>query len=368
MSDSGISTPGQFSNQKVLCDKYILIVDDDPIFRRITRAFLESQGCKVKDVQNGLEGLIVLKNEDIDLVLCDLSMPVLNGMEFVEELSLSYPALPMIVVSATEAISDVAKVLKYGVKDFLPKPIHDYFSLMSSIVNVLDDSSSRQEEPRDFVTQWFRVDDGEIPEEKELHRHLSYLQNNPSAARELLHAIMPDNDVFQGDWRFNYRLIQSAKVMPLVFDYSWLMDGQFAFYVVDSGSNPEHGVRSSLLLRSLYHDYIRHLKTPYLDLKEIAEIIEKGVCCSTDHSGSVSALFGSVDINNATLSILPAGLDCQWHANHEDIMIKGGVKLGDNCRRNFITKDLRLGVTSQVAVNNLDACSFSLDIVKMLRS
>jgi len=104
-------------------EKLVMLVDDDPIFRRITSGFLLSQGYKVIEAENGLDGLRKLKSAEPDIIMCDLAMPVLDGIEFVEEVSLEYPSLPLIVVSATDDMADVAKALRYGIKDFLPKPI-----------------------------------------------------------------------------------------------------------------------------------------------------------------------------------------------------------------------------------------------------
>lgn len=363
MAESGISALGQFPFQETLKGKSILIVDDDPIFRRITGAFLESQGCAVVEAENGLEGLQQLKNENLDLVMCDLSMPILNGIEFVEEISQSYPSLPMVVISATEEMSDVAKALKYGIKDFIAKPVDDYPGLAASLANILDDSSNHMAEQRDFASQWFRVDGGEVPEERELHWHLDYLQNNSSAAREVLQALMPENDTNQGDWRFSYRLLQSAEVMPLVFDYAWLMEGQFVFYLVDSGSNPIDGVGTSLLMRALFHDYVRNLPNVYADLKDLIEVIEQGIRC-TQSAGAVKALFGLVDTANGTLSILPTGLDSQWRQEQKSLSVKGGICLGEKATGNFITKGIKLDAASQLVVNNYGVCSFTLDIMK----
>lgn len=172
--------------QPTLDGKLILVVDDDPVFRRLTGGYLISQGCTVCEAGNGVEGLQALKAEAPDLVICDINMPVLNGLEFVEEVCQAYPSLPMIVISATEDISDVAKVLKYGIKDFLPKPIENYAFLGEALVNTLNDSSNYIADQRDFASQWFRVDGGgEMPEEEELHWHLEYLQKKPPALREI---------------------------------------------------------------------------------------------------------------------------------------------------------------------------------------
>ncbi|KGY12902.1 chemotaxis protein CheY [Vibrio tubiashii] len=343
--------------------KVIMLVDDDPIFRRITLGYLESQGYKVIEAEDGLDGLQKLRSTEPDLILCDLSMPILDGIEFVEEVSLEYPSLPLIVVSATDEISDVAKALRYGIKDFLAKPISNHEHLGCAIENTLDDSDNHLSDQRDFASQWFRVDSGDMPEEQELHWHLEYLEENPSAAKDLLHALLPEKDTSQGDWKCNYRLLQSTDVMPLVFDYAWLINGQFAFYLIDSASEEKHGAATTLLVRALFHDYLRNLKCFNADLKDIATLLEKGIKCS-ECSTPVNALFGIADLSEGTLSILPAGLDAQWSNGYFSQHISAGVKLGENCGKNFITMDLPIQSGSQLTLSRLGSSSFSLDIYR----
>ncbi|MEH0666481.1 response regulator [Vibrio scophthalmi] len=343
--------------------KLIMVVDDDPIFRRITTGFLTAQGYEVVEASDGLEGLKQLREHSPDLILCDLSMPVLDGIEFVEEVSLEYPSMPLIVVSATDEMSDVAKALRYGIKDFLPKPISNYEHLANAIEVTLEDSDNHLSDLRDFSSQWFRVDSGDMPEEQELHWHLEFLEDNPSAAKDLLHALLPDKDTSQGDWKCSYRLLQSTDVMPLVFDYAWLMNGQFAFYLVDSASSHHHGPAATLLVRALFHDYLRNLKSFNADLKDLADILEKGMQCS-DCGAPVKALFGVADLCSGKLSLLPAGLDAQWSNGYQSQHIPSGVKLGENCAKNFITTDLSIQSACQLSLSRLGSSSFTLDIFR----
>jgi len=354
---------------KSIGKKLIMLVDDDPIFRRITSGYLSAQGYEVMEAENGLDGLKKLRMSEPDLVLCDLSMPVLDGIEFVEEVSLEYPSLPLIVVSATDEMSDVAKALRYGIKDFLAKPIGNHDHLGCAIESTLEDTTNHIADNRDFSSQWFRVDGGgDIPEEQELHWHLDFLRNNPNAARGLLHALLPENDTSQGAWKCSYRLLQSTDSMPLVFDYAWLMNGQFAFYLVDS-SNGDGCVASTLLVRALFHDYLRNLRNFSADLKDLADILEKGIECSPcSNSVSVSALFGVADLSDGTLSILPAGLDSQWSNGYMTQHIAAGVNLGENCLKNFITKDLIIHTGCQISLGKIGSSSFTLDIQRSLGS
>ncbi|EOX4902824.1 response regulator [Vibrio alginolyticus] len=361
------SQTAMVSAQEVINQKLIMLVDDDPIFRKVTNAYLESQGFKVVEAENGLEALQQLRECQPDLILCDLSMPVLDGIEFVEEVSLEYPYMPLIVVSGTDEMSDVAKVLRFGIKDFLPKPIGNYEHLSQAIENTLEDTDSHFSEQRDFSSQWFRVDDGgEIPDEQELYWHLEYLQQNPSAARDLLQALLPEKDAAQGDWRCSYRLLQSTDVMPLVFDYRWLMNGQFAFYLVDSASQANDGVATTLLVRALFDDYLRNLKSFSADLKDMVGIIEKGIECS-ECAGAVNAVFGVADLASSSVSILPAGLDSHWSDGNTNQHIAAGNRLGGGSMKNFITRDLPLSVAGQLSIGCLGSSSFSLSITRKSR-
>ncbi|MFH4371507.1 response regulator [Vibrio alginolyticus] len=361
------SQTAMVSAQGVINQKLIMLVDDDPIFRKVTNAYLESQGFKVVEAENGLEALQQLRECQPDLILCDLSMPVLDGIEFVEEVSLEYPYMPLIVVSGTDEMSDVAKALRFGIKDFLPKPIGNYEHLSQAIENTLEDTDSHFSEQRDFSSQWFRVDDGgEIPDEQELYWHLEYLQQNPSAARDLLQALLPEKDAAQGDWRCSYRLLQSTDVMPLVFDYRWLMNGQFAFYLVDSASQANDGVATTLLVRALFDDYLRNLKSFSADLKDMVGIIEKGIECS-ECAGAVNAVFGVADLASSSVSILPAGLDSHWSDGNTNQHIAAGNRLGGGSMKNFITRDLPLSVAGQLSIGCLGSSSFSLSITRKSR-
>ena len=341
----------------------VMVVDDDPIFRTVTKNYLEAIGYRVFEAQDGLEALRLLDSTRPDLVLCDLSMPLLTGMEFAEEVRMEYPSLPVIVISATGEMGDVAKALRLGVKDFLTKPIADYRYLNEAIDKVLEDSADVCEQS-DFVSRWFRLgenDQDNSQDEQELHWHLKFLQENPNAARELLTALLPEKDCSLGAWHSSYRMLQSTTNLPLVFDFSWLMSGQLAFYLVDASSSEEGGIASTLLVRALFDDYIRRVQHNSVDLKDLANNMEKGLECSMG-AYPVDALLGVIDLSDRTLSILPAGLDCHWQNGDAHYHIAGGQKLGENCIRNFMTKDLPVHESSKLSMSQIGASSFSWDI------
>ncbi len=358
ISDSQTSPSCSVASQS----KCVLLVDDDPVFRSITSACLAAQGYEVIEAEDGLEGLKVLRDNEPDIIICDLAMPVLNGVEFVEEVSTAYPSLPMIVVSATESISDVARVVKCGIKDFLTKPISNPINLFESIENILEDADNHLSDNRDFSSQWFRVDDNELPEEQELHWHLDYLEQNPNAAKDFLLALLPEKDTSQGSWKCSYRLFQSTDVMPVVFDYAWLMTGQFAFYLIDSGSS-DKGASTTLLVRALFHDYIRGLKSQTANVRDLVRIIEKGMNC-IECAEPIDALFGIANVSDGTITVLPAGLEMRVSNTSAGLLqLQAGRRLGEQCSRNKMVSDVSFDSKCNLNMSLLGTSSFALGIV-----
>ncbi len=348
--------------QSDVSNQAIMLVDDDPVFRRFISAILESAGYVVLEAEHGLEGLQILRQQTPDLILCDISMPILNGIEFAEEVSCEYPDIPMIVVSATDDMSDVARALRFGIKDFLTKPITASQHLLSAVSNTLTDAQKHVGNTRDFASQWLRVgDDGDIAEDKELHWHLEHLKQNPNIARELLTALLPDRDTKQGKWKCSYNLLQSSESMPLVFDYAWLTNGQFAFYLVDSNSDDGGGVATSLLVRAIFNDSLRHQDLNSKSLQEFVKNIERGIGC-LEAIAPVDALVGVADMTNATVTILPAGLEAIWSEAGNKRYLNAGERLGEGCFNNQIVENLTIRSGGKLNIANIGVSHFSLDI------
>src|SRR5690606_25673795 len=94
--------------------KQILIADDEPNLRRVLGAQLTRDGHEVHLVADGGEALSVLKENHIDLLICDLRMPVLDGMELLREALVIYPGLPVIMITAHGTVDNAVEALKTG--------------------------------------------------------------------------------------------------------------------------------------------------------------------------------------------------------------------------------------------------------------
>ena len=100
----------------------VLVVDDEKVIRDGCSRLLKLEGYRVLTAVNGREALDLLPTEPIDLILCDLVMPVMGAFEVLEEVKASYPELPLIVITGHGTVANAVEAMKKGAYDFITKP------------------------------------------------------------------------------------------------------------------------------------------------------------------------------------------------------------------------------------------------------
>ena len=101
----------------------VLIVDDDGASRRLLRVRLEAMGCEVAAVADGPEALAEIRKHEPELMLLDLQMPKMGGIEVLKELAKQGAKFPVVVISAHGSIESAVDAMKQGAYDFITKPI-----------------------------------------------------------------------------------------------------------------------------------------------------------------------------------------------------------------------------------------------------
>ena len=107
---------------KELENSRILVVDDEESIRDILSAALESQGALVSVCADGLSGLEKVRDQAFDLVISDICMPGLDGLEFLAWVKEEQPWLEFLLITAHGSTEMVVKAMKLGAGDFLVKP------------------------------------------------------------------------------------------------------------------------------------------------------------------------------------------------------------------------------------------------------
>ena len=100
----------------------ILVVDDEPFIRSLIQATVEGMGHAVCVAEDGLAALEVLQEGGVDLVLTDLLMPRMSGLELVREVRNRFPEVPVVIVTGYASLETALAAMHEGVYDYLTKP------------------------------------------------------------------------------------------------------------------------------------------------------------------------------------------------------------------------------------------------------
>lgn len=103
--------------------KKILVVDDEENTRMALTRLLNHEGYEVKTAANGLEALNSLRTSPVELIITDLNMPEMNGLEFLRELNREYPASNVIMITAYGEVESYLEALNLGAFEYLNKPL-----------------------------------------------------------------------------------------------------------------------------------------------------------------------------------------------------------------------------------------------------
>uniref|UniRef100_UPI003D7F7AD1 sigma-54-dependent transcriptional regulator n=1 Tax=Pedobacter sp. TaxID=1411316 RepID=UPI003D7F7AD1 len=115
----------------------LLIIDDERAIRSTLREILEYENYEVDDIDNGVQGLELIKKKKYDLVLCDIKMNRMDGMEVLEQALAYSPDLPFIMISGHGTVETAIEASKKGAFDFISKP-PDLNRLLITVRNALD--------------------------------------------------------------------------------------------------------------------------------------------------------------------------------------------------------------------------------------
>jgi sigma-B regulation protein RsbU (phosphoserine phosphatase) len=229
----------------------ILVVDDDSMMRFNIAGYLEDSGYNVCEARDGVDAIVAVRDRPPDLVLCDLRMPGMDGLDVMRELHNGYPELPVIAVSGTGVLNDAVDALRAGAWDFVIKPIQNMAVLEHAVSDALQKARLIRDNRR-------YQHDLELANRK-LSNNLQQMREDADAARRIQRQIMPEREVSLGPYDVSRCLLPSLVMSGDFVDYFAIDPGHIGFYLADVSG---HGVSSAfvtVMLKSYVNSQLERL-------------------------------------------------------------------------------------------------------------
>lgn len=117
----------------------ILIIEDEAAIRRVLKKIIseENDTYSVEEAEDGLQGLELIKNNDYDLILCDIKMPKMDGVEVLEKAKKIKPEIPIVMISGHGDLDTAVNTMRLGAFDYISKP-PDLNRLLNTVRNALE--------------------------------------------------------------------------------------------------------------------------------------------------------------------------------------------------------------------------------------
>ncbi|MBH9410991.1 SpoIIE family protein phosphatase [Pseudomonas aeruginosa] len=278
----------------------LLIIDDDEVVRESLAAYLEDSNFKVLQALNGLQGLQIFESEQPALVICDLRMPQIDGLELIRRIRQTASETPIIVLSGAGVMSDAGEALRLGAADYLIKPLEDLAVLEHSVRRALDRAYLRVENQR------YR--DKLEAANRELQASLNLLQEDQNAGRQVQMNMLPVTPWSIEGLEFSHRIIPSLYLSGDFVDYFRVDERRVAFYLADvSGHGASSAFVTGLLkfmTTRLLYESRRNGTLPEFKPSEVLAHINRGLI-NTKLGKHVTMLGGVIDLekNSLTYSI-----------------------------------------------------------------
>ena len=275
----------------------LLLIDDDEVVRASLAAYLEVSSFQVLQAGNGLQGLEVFEREQPDLIICDLRMPQIDGLELIRRISQINSEMPVIVVSGAGVMSDAVEALRLGAADYLIKPLEDLAVLEHSVHRALDRSRLRLENQR-YREKLEAAN-------RELQASLHLLQEDQNAGRQVQMNMLPTTPWEADGLHFAHQIIPSLYLSGDFADYFRVDEYRVAFYLADVSGHGASSAFVTVLLKfmttRLLYEWRRNGVLPEFKPSDVLGHINRGLinCKLGKH---VTMLGGVIDLQSGQLT------------------------------------------------------------------
>ncbi|MDN3640616.1 response regulator [Simiduia curdlanivorans] len=220
----------------------LLIIDDDSIVRQSIVTYLADSGFEVIEAGNGQQGLDLFYSHSPDIVLTDLRMPGIDGLQVLGIIHEASPDTPVIVISGAGVVADVVEALRLGASDYLIKPIVD--------IEMLEHSINKSLERKALLADNQRYRSELESANRVLRENLRVLERDQKAGRQVQRRLLPQHPQTRGQYHVTQHIEPSLYLSGDFIDFAYLGQRYLAFYLADVSG---HGASSAFVTVWLKH-------------------------------------------------------------------------------------------------------------------
>jgi len=243
----------------------IAVVDDEEVMRRLVTEVLKGEGYQVSPFSNALQALEEVKKENFDLILTDLKMPGMDGMELIKSAHKVNPDVGAIFMTGYASLSSAREAVKEGAYDYILKPF-DLNEVRISVAKAIDKKTSEQEKARekelnrllDLDKKMFRS--GDFKDLLKLSLTFALMQSNAPKG----------SIIFYDDKNQNLDIVLMDDLSTRVFREGKLKVSPKVTEVLDSGSDL---IQAQTLNE---HRIFDNLRSKYPDISILNDLLKQG--------------------------------------------------------------------------------------------
>ncbi len=234
-------------------DAPVLIIDDDAAVRSVFRRILEKMGSLVLEAESGKAGLVLCREQKPGVVLLDLRMPEMDGLDVLSTLVAEHPETPVVMVSGQGTMTDAVEALRRGAWDFVAKPLPDNEILRHAVQRGLERSALLREN-RAYGESLRSTNE-------RLSAALNELRSDEQGARQLQFQLLPEDGLRLGSLRWERRLFPSQLLSGDFLDYFALNERFAGLYLADVAGHGAASAFVTAILTTLVGKYREALHT-----------------------------------------------------------------------------------------------------------
>ncbi len=268
----------------------ILIIDDADTLLATLEAYLEDCGYEIYTAKSGKDGLQLYRDKKPDVVLTDLHMPGISGLEVLQEIHSEDPDIPVMVISGAGEMQDAIQALRLGAWDFITKPIVDLQVLEHTVINALE-TKHLAEENKAYA-------------EKNAY-NLQMLKEDQVAGRHLQFSLLPAEHFADKDFHIDYKIIPSLELSGDFVEYFKITKHQYGVYLADVSGHGAASAFITILLKSIINQYLTRYQVnrdkTILSPSQIMQAINAELYAAQSHK-YITINYGILNINTGTFT------------------------------------------------------------------